>query len=240
MAPAELMCESAEDLRMIVGFLRDTDASEDGWLPIFVGAVAALSEARDLAASAGDTYRPSVDELIDALEGLRATAQELGELDTAGARIAAIGESITAIGNAMDALSVGLRTPCPSAGPTAGEAPTGVETPVGPDGAQRHIGGMAPTCWSIESVSSSCQYSMMRPSAIRQMSMPDTVTRLPVGGTPMSVPLWVPVPTQRVATRSPSAIWDSMVMVRSGTPARIHCSACLKPSTPDACPGSGE
>jgi hypothetical protein len=39
---------------------------------------------------------------------------ELSDQPTAGAQLASIGESITQIGNAMDALSVALRTPCPA------------------------------------------------------------------------------------------------------------------------------
>ena len=90
---------------------------EDGWLPVFVGVIAGLSEARQLAASVGETYRPLVEDLIGSLEGLRSTVEELQELETIGARVADVGEAITDIGNAMDALSVQLRTPCPSAAP---------------------------------------------------------------------------------------------------------------------------
>ena len=121
LAPAEAFCESASDLRFIVAFLRETDASDDGWLPIFVGATAAISEARQLAGATDDTYRPLVDELVGSLEGVRTTAEELGELGTAGAKIAAIGQAITDIGNAMDALSVQLSEPCPSTAPVASE-----------------------------------------------------------------------------------------------------------------------
>jgi hypothetical protein len=117
MSPAEAACDSAEQLGLIIGFLQDTDVAADGWLPVLVGVIAGLSEARQLAGSVADTYRPLVDDLIGSLEGLRATVDELREMDTTGAAIAAVGESITDIGNAMDALTVQLRDPCPSASP---------------------------------------------------------------------------------------------------------------------------
>jgi hypothetical protein len=93
-AASQAACDSVTDLRLIVGFLRDTDIAVDGWLPVFVGTVAALSEARQLADSLGETYRPLFDDLI---------------------------EAITDIGNAMDAISVQLRTPCPVPSPDAAE-----------------------------------------------------------------------------------------------------------------------
>src|SRR5262245_983809 len=123
LTPAAAFCESADDLRFIVGYLRDTDAGEDGWLPIFVGATAAISEARQLAGAADETYRPLVEDMVGSLEGVRTTAEELGELGTAGAKIAAIGQAITDIGMAMDALSVQLREPCPGAATAASGAP---------------------------------------------------------------------------------------------------------------------
>ncbi len=114
MTPAEAACESVDDLRLIVGFLQDIDIENDGWLPVFVGAVAGLSEARDLMGHVGETYRPLVDDLIGSLEDVRSTVSLLGELETTGAQVAAIGEAITDIGNAMDALSIQLGTPCPT------------------------------------------------------------------------------------------------------------------------------
>jgi hypothetical protein len=111
--PGVAACESADDLRLIIDFLRDTDTSEDGWLPVFVGAIAGLSEARQLAGLLGDTYRPLVDDLVASLEGLRLTVAELDGQETVGAQLVVIGEAITDIGNAMDALSVELQTPCP-------------------------------------------------------------------------------------------------------------------------------
>jgi hypothetical protein len=114
LAPADAVCQSADDLRLIVGFLRDTDPSVDGWVPVLVGVIAGLSEARQLAGSVGETYRPLVDDLIASLEGLRATVDGLGDQGTAGAQLAAIGDAITDIGNAMDSLSLQLQAPCPA------------------------------------------------------------------------------------------------------------------------------
>jgi hypothetical protein len=125
MAPVEAMCESAADLRLIIAFLRDTDVSEDGWLPVFVGTIAALSEARQLAGSVDQTYRPLLDDLIGTLEGLRSTIADLDELETVGSQLAVIGEAITDIGLAMDALSVQLRTPCPMGAPESAPTATG-------------------------------------------------------------------------------------------------------------------
>jgi hypothetical protein len=116
LAPAEAACQSADDLRLIIGFLRETDPSVDGWVPVIVGVIAGLSEARQLAGLVGDTYRPLVDDLVISLEGLRTTLDEVGGQATAGAQLAAVGEAITAIGNAMDALSVQLQTDCPTDG----------------------------------------------------------------------------------------------------------------------------
>lgn len=113
-APAEAACESADDLGLIVEFLQDTDVEEDGWVPVLVGAIAGLGEARTLVSLVGETYRPLVDDLIVSLEDIRSTVDELGEMETAGAQLAAIGETITDIGTAMDALSIQLRTSCPT------------------------------------------------------------------------------------------------------------------------------
>ena len=114
-APADAACESVDDLRLIAEFLVETDVSEDGWLPVMVGAIAGVSEARDLLGHVGDTYRPLVEDLVVSFEGLQAAAQELEEQETAGAKLATIGESITGIGDSMDALSVQLRAGCSTA-----------------------------------------------------------------------------------------------------------------------------
>ena len=114
LAPAQAACESADNLRLVIDFLRGTDVSEDGWLPVFVGVIAGLSEAQGLAGLVGDAYRPLVDDLIVSLEGLRTTVEELRDQGTIGAGLADIGEAITDIGIALDALSVQLRSPCPT------------------------------------------------------------------------------------------------------------------------------
>ena len=114
MAPAEAACASADDLGLIVEFLQDTDVEEDGWVPVLVGAIAGLGEARTLVGLVGETYRPLIDDLVVSLEDVRSTVDELGEMETAGAQLVAIGEAITDIGTAMDTLSTQLRTSCPT------------------------------------------------------------------------------------------------------------------------------
>lgn len=115
LSSAEAACASADDLRLIVQFLRDTDTSVEGWLPILVGAIAGISEARELVGLLGDAYGPLVDDLIVSLEDLLSIAEELRGQATVGAQVAALGEAITAVGNAMDALSLALQEPCPVA-----------------------------------------------------------------------------------------------------------------------------
>ena len=105
-------CQSAEDLTFIVGFLQDVDTEEDGWIPLLVGAIAGLSEARQLAGLVVETYQPLVDDLIVSFEGIRSSLDELKDLETAGAQIASVGEAVTELGNAMDAVGVQLRTRC--------------------------------------------------------------------------------------------------------------------------------
>jgi hypothetical protein len=112
--PAQAACDVADDLRLVIEFLRETDGSEDGWASVIVGAIAGLSLARDLLGLVGETYRPLVDDLVASFEGLRATAEGLRDQATLGAGLAAIGEAITAIGTTMDAISAELRTPCPT------------------------------------------------------------------------------------------------------------------------------
>jgi hypothetical protein len=117
---SEAACQSAEELRLIVGFLRDTDVDEDGWLPIFVGAIAGLAEARTLLGLTDDAYRPLVEDLVTSLQSLFSIADEVSELETLGAKVAELGETITAVGIAMDELSVALRDPCPTSEPASG------------------------------------------------------------------------------------------------------------------------
>jgi hypothetical protein len=127
--PAESLCRSAEDLRLIVDFLRGTSLSEDGIVPVLVGTIAALSEARRLAGFVEETYRPLVDDLIAALQGLRTALDEFQDRGTFGAAIATIGEAVTEIGLAMDALGTALREPCPTDVPAASAAPSASAVP---------------------------------------------------------------------------------------------------------------
>jgi len=123
------MCESASDLRLYVGFLRDQTISEDGLLAVLVGAVASLSEARTLAGLSGETYRPLVDDLIGALQDLGTAVRGFRDQGTVGAGLVQLGESIAAVGSAMDALSAGLREPCPPGSPAASAPPTTAASP---------------------------------------------------------------------------------------------------------------
>ena len=114
-SPAQAACESADDLAIIIDFVRGIDTAEDGYVPVLVGAIAALSEGRQLAGFVGETYRPLVDDLVVSLEDLRATVDELGEQETVGASIESLGVAIADIGAAMDSLALQLREPCPTA-----------------------------------------------------------------------------------------------------------------------------
>jgi hypothetical protein len=113
------LCQSADNLRLIIDFLRETSISEDGVIPVVVGVIAGLSEVQALAGLLNETYRPLVDDLTGSLETLRTTVETIDELGTVGAQVAAIGEAVTAVGSAMDALSVELQSPCA----VGGEAP---------------------------------------------------------------------------------------------------------------------
>jgi hypothetical protein len=113
-APVEAACESADDLGLIVEFLQDTDVEDDGWLPVIVGAIAGVSEAQTLVGLVGETYQPLVSDLIVSFQGVRVTVEELEDMETTGAQIAAVGETIAEIGNSMDALATQLRERCPS------------------------------------------------------------------------------------------------------------------------------
>ena len=110
---AEAACQSASDLEIILGFVRDSVEAESGLIPVGIGVIAALSEARTLVELVGETYRPLVQDLIVSLQDLRATVGDLDALDTAGAKLAVVGETIVDIGTAMDAVSLQLRTGCP-------------------------------------------------------------------------------------------------------------------------------
>ena len=112
--PAEAACASADDLGLIIEFLQDTDVEDDGWLPVFVGAIAGISEGKTLVGLVGETYQPLVNDLIVSLQSVRLTVEGLEDMETTGAQIAAVGETIAGIGNSMDALSTQLREPCPN------------------------------------------------------------------------------------------------------------------------------
>jgi hypothetical protein len=114
------LCQSVDDLRLVVGFLRDTSISEDGVIPVVVASIAGLAEAHTLAGLVRDTYRPLVADLTAALQHLRTTIDELGGQVTVGAGVAEIGGAITDVGNAMDAIGQQLAScPAPSPAPVA-------------------------------------------------------------------------------------------------------------------------
>ena len=112
--PATAVCESAADLRLVIGFLQDTSISEDGLIPVAVGGIAGVSVARELAAQVGETLSPHVEDVIVSLQGLRDISDEVSDDDTLGARVAILGASIVEIGEAMDALSLQLQERCPT------------------------------------------------------------------------------------------------------------------------------
>lgn len=123
------LCESASDLRLYVGFLRDQSISEDGFLAVTVGAVASISEARTLAGLVGETYRPLVDDLIVSLGDLQTAVRGFRDQGSVGGGLVQLGEAITSVGTAMDALSIALREPCPVETPAASEAPLASASP---------------------------------------------------------------------------------------------------------------
>jgi hypothetical protein len=112
--PAQAACESAGDLELILGFLQDIDVEDDGWVPVLIGGIAGLSEARTLVGFVGETYQPLLDDLVVSFQEIRVTAEELSEMETTGAQIAAIGETVTEIGISMNALTTQLRANCPT------------------------------------------------------------------------------------------------------------------------------
>jgi hypothetical protein len=122
--PGPTLCESAADLALYVRFLRDQSLSEDGIVPILVGAAAAIFEAQRLGELIDATYRPLIAELRAALEELGASARSLRGESTLGTRIADLGTSITRVGLAMDALTTQLRTRCDLSGAAGSPAPS--------------------------------------------------------------------------------------------------------------------
>lgn len=115
LTPAEAACASADDLRVILDFTRESVESDRGLIPVGIGVIAGLSEARVLAGLVGEVYRPLVADLIVSLQDLRDTIGELDEIDTAGSMVAAVGLALVDIGTAMDELGAQLRTGCPEA-----------------------------------------------------------------------------------------------------------------------------
>ena len=63
-----------------------------------------------------------------------------------------------------------------------------------------------------------------------------TRARWPDGGMPMNAPLCVPVPLQRTAAVTPSAIRYSTVVRRSGNAVRYACTRVSTPSRPAGSP----
>lgn len=123
------MCESAADLRLYVGFVRDQSIDDAGLLTVLVGAVASLSEARTLAALVGETYRPLVDDLVASLQDLRTTVRAFRDQGTVGAGLVQVGEAVARVGTTMDALSLALHEPCPTDAPVAPPAPAASASP---------------------------------------------------------------------------------------------------------------
>jgi hypothetical protein len=113
LTPAEAACASADDLRVILDFTRESVESDRGLVPVGIGVIAGLSEARNLADLVGDVYRPLVEDLIVSLQDLRDIIGDLDEIDTVGSKVAAVGEALVDIGDALDELGVQLRTGCP-------------------------------------------------------------------------------------------------------------------------------
>jgi hypothetical protein len=124
--PPKTMCESVADLRLYIRFLREQSLEDDGLVPVLVGAVASLAEARTLLGLIDETYRPLVDGLIGSLSALVSSIRELRDQGTLGAGLVQLGEAIVGVGTSMDALSRALREPCPleSPGASAPAAPS--------------------------------------------------------------------------------------------------------------------
>jgi len=66
--------------------------------------------------------------------------------------------------------------------------------------------GIAPSCCSRVSISKLNHDSTILPSTKRATLTPVTCTVLPVGGMPITGPVFLALARQRLATRSPSAI----------------------------------
>ncbi len=123
------MCQSVSDLRLYIGFLRDQSIKEDGLLPVLVGAVASLSEARTLAGLVDEQYRPLADELVASLQDLGTAVRGFRGQGTVGAGLVQLGEAIAGVGAKMDTLSTALRAPCPVEEPGASGLPAASASP---------------------------------------------------------------------------------------------------------------
>ena len=123
------MCDSASDLALYIGFLRDQSIKEDGLLPMLVGAAAAISEARTLAGLVNETYRPLVDGLLTSLEDLQTAVRGFRDQGTVGAGLMQLGKAVTGVGTAMDSLMASLREPCLVEMPGASVLPTASASP---------------------------------------------------------------------------------------------------------------
>ncbi len=117
-----------------------------------------------------------------------------------------------------------------------------VERGISPSDTQRTAGtsirsGMRPSCWSRPSRSWVAQRSTILPLAMRKKAMACHDTRLLVGGTPMKLPLWMPLKVPRTATVSPSEITLSMARWKSANASWYLETLCFWPASPCACSG---
>jgi hypothetical protein len=117
------MCQSLDDLRLYIGFLRDQSLSDDGLLPVLVGAAASIAEARTLLPLVGAEYRPLVEALLGSLQDLQAAVRGFGDAGTVGSGLVQVGGSIVGIGTSLDALSLALQEPCPEPSPAPMASP---------------------------------------------------------------------------------------------------------------------
>jgi hypothetical protein len=115
--PADAMCASVANLRLYVGFVRSQSIKDDGLLPVLVGVVASLSEARALAGLVSQTYRPLVDNLVTSLTDLETSVRTFFDQGTVGAGLVQLGGAIGAVGTQLDALSSAVKEPCPDGEP---------------------------------------------------------------------------------------------------------------------------
>ena len=113
------------------GFVREQSIKEDGLLPVLVGVVASLSEARTLAGLVRETYRPLVDDLVTSLTDLESAARMFFDQGTVGAGLVQLGGAITDVGVKLDTLSSAVREPCPTESPAPSPLPAASASPAG-------------------------------------------------------------------------------------------------------------